>query len=166
MYDSEISKRIIPRRNDELVKWAPAFSCGLKLIDDQHKELVKLVNDMFSHVSGNEAEEHTYFNKVIQEAVKYVKIHFATEEKIMIATKFEGYIDHKRAHDKFVITVAENIKDYQAGKRLTLSSFTRYLKDWVLSHIAVMDKQYFEYFKKIATRKEDGSLSITSADIH
>jgi len=151
--------------NPELITWSSSLSCGIKLIDDQHKGLVELVNDMFNHVTGNVAEEKGYFNKVIQEAVKYVKVHFATEEKIMLATKFVGYPEHKKAHDNFVLAVVANIKDYEAGKRLTLSSFTRFLKEWILSHIAVMDKQYFEYFKKIATRKADGKLSIGLADI-
>jgi hemerythrin len=136
------------------------------LIDDQHKGLVELVNDMFNHATGNSIQEHDYFNIVIQEVVKYVKVHFATEEKIMIATKFSGYAEHKKAHDSFVLAVVNNINDYKAGKRLTLSTFTKFLKEWVLSHIAMMDKQYFEYFKKIATRKADGTLSITSADIN
>jgi len=150
----------------EIITWSDRFSCGIKLIDDQHKGLVELVNDMFNHATGNSIQEHDYFNIVIQEVVKYVKVHFATEEKIMIATKFSGYAEHKKAHDSFVLAVVENINDYKAGKRLTLSTFTKFLKEWVLSHIAMMDKQYFEYFKKIATRKADGTLSITSADIN
>ena len=149
----------------EIVTWSERLSCGIKLIDDQHKGLVELVNDMFNHATGNSIQEQDYFNIVIQEVVKYVKVHFATEEKIMIATNFSGYAEHKKAHDSFILTVVDNINDYKAGKRLTLSTFTKFLKEWVLSHIAMMDKQYFEYFKKIATRKADGKLSITSADI-
>jgi hemerythrin len=156
----------MPREIHELVTWSDRLSCGIKLIDDQHKGLVELVNDMFNHATGNSIQEHDYFNIVIQEVVKYVKVHFATEEKIMIATKFSGYAEHKKAHDSFVLAAVENINDYKAGKRLTLSSFTKFLKEWILSHIAMMDKQYFEYFKKIATRKADGTLSITSADIN
>ena len=151
---------------NELISWSNKFSCGIKLIDDQHKGLVMLVNEMFNHVTGNELQEHDYFNRVINDAVSYVKVHFATEEKLMLATKFDGYAEHKKEHDSFVLAVVENIKDYEAGKRLTLSSFTRFLKDWVLSHIALMDKKYFEYFKKVATRKADGKLSITSADVN
>ena len=151
--------------DSEFVEWTNALSCGIKLIDDQHKGLVDLVNNLFKHITGNEKQEKDYFSQVIQEAVKYVKVHFATEEKIMIATKYSGYAEHKKEHDNFVLAVVNNIRDYEAGKRLTLSTFTRYLKEWILSHIAVMDKKYFEYFKKIATRKEDGKLSITSADI-
>jgi hemerythrin len=150
----------------EWISWSNKLSCGIKLIDEQHKGLVDLVNEMFKHINGNEVQERDYFNRVIQEAVKYVKIHFATEEKIMLATKFAGYAEHKKEHDSFVLAVLNNVKDYEAGKRLTLITFTRFLKEWILSHIAVMDKQYFEYFKTIASRKDDGKLSITSADIH
>ena len=149
----------------ELVKWSGTFSVGVKLIDDQHKGLLNLVNDLFNHVIGDEAAERAYFQKVIQTAVNYVKVHFATEEKIMIATKFPGYAEHKRAHDTFVLTVVDNIRDFEAGKKFTLAAFTKFLKEWVLTHIAILDKQYFEYFKRIATRKADGKLSITSSDV-
>ena len=153
------------KASSELVSWSPSFSVGIKIVDDQHKGLLKLVNDMFNHVIGDEVAERAYFQKVIQEAVKYVKIHFATEEKIMIATKFPGYMEHKKAHDSFVLAVVANIKDYEAGKKLTLATFTRYLKEWVLTHIAVMDKKYFDYFKKIASRGADGRLSINSSNV-
>jgi hemerythrin len=149
----------------ELVKWSSTFSVGVKLIDDQHKGLLNLVNDLFNHVVGDDTEERAYFKTVIQTAVNYVKVHFATEEKIMIATKFPGYAEHKRAHDTFVLTVVDNIRDFEAGRKFTLASFTKFLKEWVLTHIGIMDKQYFEYFKRIATRKADGRLSITSADL-
>jgi hemerythrin len=151
--------------NMELITWSSTFSCGIKLIDDQHKELVDLVNDMFHHSTGDDKEEREYFNKVIQKAVKYIRIHFATEEKIMSAIKYPGFTEHKRAHDLFVLKVIENIQNYKTEKHHTLYSFTKFLKNWVLSHIAVMDKQYFTYIRQIATRKEGNKLSITSADI-
>jgi len=153
------------RGNFELITWSNTFSCGIKLIDDQHKNLVNLVNEMFSHASGDEEREKMYFNRIILEAVKYIKGHFATEEKIMIATKFSGYAEHKRAHDQFIAEVAKNILDFGSGKRLSLYTFTNYLKNWVLSHIAVIDKQYFVYLKKIATLKPDGRISISLEDI-
>jgi hemerythrin len=153
------------KHKDELIKWSHTLSCGIQLIDDQHKGLVNLVNDMFNNITGDHKQEHAYFNKVIQEAVKYVKVHFATEEKIMIATKFGGYPEHKKAHDHFVLTVVDKIKEYQSGNKMTLKSFTKFLREWILSHVAVMDKQYFDYFRKIASRKADGKLSINSDDV-
>jgi hemerythrin len=149
----------------ELVKWASTFSVGVKLIDDQHKELLKLTNDLFNHCVGDEEAERAYFKKVISRAVDYVKVHFSTEEKIMIATKFQGYWEHKREHDAFVLTVVEQVRSFNEGKPFTLLAFTKFLKEWVLTHIAVSDKKYFEYFKKIATRKSNGKLTISQADL-
>jgi hemerythrin len=149
----------------ELVTWSSTFSVGVKLIDDQHKGLLDLVNDMFNHSIDDEEAEREYFKKVIQKAVNYVKVHFATEERIMTATKFPGYAEHKKAHDTFVLTVVENIRNFEAGGKFSLAGFTRFLKEWVLTHIAIMDKQYFSYFKSIASRKGDGRLSINSSDL-
>jgi hemerythrin len=150
---------------EEHVTWSPSYSMGIKLIDDQHKGLLDFVNDLFNHSTGDEAAERFYFTEVIHQAVQYVKEHFQTEEKIMIATKFPGYAEHKKIHDEFTLTVIKSVKDFESGKRLVLEKFARFLKDWVLTHVAVMDVQYAQYFKKIATRKADGKLSITSSDV-
>jgi len=152
-------------QNQNHVTWSESYSMGIKVIDDQHKGLLDFVNDLFSHSTGNEKEEMEYFKKVIQQAVKYIKEHFSTEEKLMLATKFPGYAEHKKIHDEFTLTVVNSVKDFEGGKRLVLEKFAYFLKDWVLSHVAVMDKQYALYFKKIATRNEDGKLTISSANI-
>jgi hemerythrin len=155
---------VLPQSKNH-VSWSNSYSMGVKLIDDQHKGLLDFVNDLFNHASGNEKEERAYFTEVVQQAVQYIKEHFQAEEKLMIGTKFPGYADHKKSHDEFTITVINSVKDFEAGKRLVLEKFAYFLKDWILSHIAVMDKQYADYFKKIATRKADGKLSITKTDI-
>ncbi|MCL2441519.1 MAG: bacteriohemerythrin [Treponema sp.] len=151
-------------KNTNLIDWSNTFMCGIKLIDDQHKGLVDLVNDMFNHVTEDEEQERKYLNKVLDEAVSYIKIHFATEEKIMDATKYKGYIEHKNEHKKFILTVLEHVEKFNSGTRIPIMSFSKFLKDWVLSHIAVVDKQYFVYFREKASQKADGTLSINLAD--
>ena len=148
-----------------VVNWSPTFSVGVNLIDNQHKELLKLTNDLYSHSSSDPESEQAYFKKVIKGAVDYVKVHFSTEEQIMTKTRFPGYAEHKREHDSFILTVLEQVRIFEESKKMPLLNFTNFLKDWVLTHIAISDKQYFEYFKKIATRKSDGTLSISVEDI-
>jgi hemerythrin len=149
----------------EHVTWSASYSIGIKKIDDQHKGLLEIVNDLYSHSTGNERDELAYFRDVIHQAVQYIKEHFATEEKMMIATRFPGYPEHKKAHDEFTLMVVQSVKDFETGKRLVLVKFAHFLKDWVLTHIAVMDVQYATYFRKIATRKADGKLSVTRGDL-
>ena len=153
------------KTSKEYVTWSNSYSMGIKTIDDQHKGLLDFVNDLFNHATGIELDENAYFKEVIQQAVQYVKDHFQTEEKLMIATKFSGYPEHKKAHDEFTLTVVKSVRDFEAGKRLVLEKFAYFLKDWILTHIAVMDMQYAAYFRKIATRKADGKLTISKDDI-
>jgi hemerythrin len=145
----------------EHVKWSNSYSLGIKVIDDQHKGLLEFVNELYNHATGNEADERMYFSMVIHQAVDYIKVHFASEEKILTATKYPGYKEHKKCHDDFTLTVIKSVKDFEAGKRLVLITFSRFLRDWILSHIAVVDRKYAEYFRQIATRGADGKLSIT-----
>jgi len=151
--------------NNNLVTWSKTFSVGIRSMDNQHKELLNLVNDMYNHVIGDEKEENAYFKKVVKKTVSYIKTHFADEEKILKSIKFHGYFDHKRAHDSFILKVVDNVRDYENGKRVNLTSFTHFLREWILTHIAIMDKQYFEYFKKFIARRADKRLSIAAEDI-
>jgi hemerythrin len=147
-----------------LVTWSATYSVGIKLIDDQHKELFNLVNDMYNHVNNDdEEEERAYFQSVIRQVVGYVKKHFATEEIIMKRTKFQGYAGHKKEHDSFILSVVDIIGKFNEGKRVPLISLTHFIKDWILTHIAIMDKQYFERLIKGASRKPNGKPSATQA---
>jgi len=147
-----------------LVTWSATYSVGIKLIDDQHKELFKLVNDMYNHVNNDdEEEERAYFQGVIRQVVDYVKTQFATEEIIMKKTKFQGYAEHKKVHDSFILSVLDIIKKFDEGKRVPLMALTHFIKDWILTHIAIMDKHYFKHLVKAASRKPHGKLSVTQA---
>jgi hemerythrin len=136
-----------------LLTWSSTYYVGVRFIDEQHKFMLAMLNDMYNHVGGDEKAERAYFMDIIDEAVDYVTAHFAAEEKILFATKFPGYLEHKQAHDSFIMTVLENVRDFKAGKKVNFSIFTHFLKDWILSHIAVMDKEYFSLFRKFAAGK-------------
>jgi hemerythrin len=75
---------------ENYVEWSESYSLGIKMIDDQHKGLLDIVNDLYSHSTGNEFEEMLYFKDVIHQSVEYIKNHFQVEEKLLIATKYPG----------------------------------------------------------------------------
>ena len=79
----------------------------------------------------------------------------------MLATNFSDYKEHKAEHDSFTLHVISVVQNYTGNNRLTLLDITKFLKDWVLSHVAISDQKYFVYFRKIAVRGSDGKLKIT-----
>ena len=134
---------------NEMVVWSNTFACGIKILDAQHKILINIINDMFSHVTGSEKDEKDYLFDVVHHITDYIKLNFSTEEKIMLAAKYDGYLKHKKEHDDFILEFIDMVNEYLLGKKLTLFILTKYLKDWILSHISVMDKNYFKYYREI-----------------
>jgi len=132
----------------KLITWSPSYSVGIKIIDDQHKELFKLVNEMYNHIAGNVESERIYFKNIIQRTIEHIRVNFATEEKILLVTKFPNFLEHKSAHESFILTLIGNMKDVENGKKINITAFTHFLRDWILTHIAIMDRQDFDLLRK------------------
>jgi hemerythrin len=132
-----------------VVKWDDAYSVGIELIDDQHKELVRMTNELSLGCQKGGSEAEIYFMKVIQGAVKYVKTHFTTEEIIMDRLKYPEYLEHKKEHEEFVAEVLRDVKAFESGGKLVPLEFAQFLQKWVLNHIAKSDKRYATFFEEL-----------------
>jgi hemerythrin len=44
------------------------------------------------------------------------------------------------------------VKSFKEGKKFVPNNFVRYLKDWILSHIAIMDISYAKYILSLKKR--------------
>ena len=141
-----------------IVQWQGAYSVGIKLIDEQHMELIKLTNKLFvSCLMDQERSKKTFMN-TIHEVVDYVGYHFGTEEKIMERVHYPGMAQHKSEHVEFVEfvrVVLSKVEDYTAGKVRTPLAFVYFLRDWVLNHIAYSDKKMVGY---LVALKRSGAL--------
>jgi hemerythrin len=131
--------------NDILVEWNDNYSVGIDLIDGQHRQLIELTNTLYKGCLAGEESARRYFMETIQSTVDYVKYHFSAEEKLMEHFKYPNLLNHKSQHTGFVLKILEDVKSFQSGKKFVPNTFVRYLKDWILSHIAVMDRQYADY---------------------
>jgi len=130
------------------MKWSRDFECGIKIIDEQHKGLFDMIDEILNHASGNDEEEQAYFARIVDKTVDYTQVHLTTEARIMEKARLPGYEEHKKAHEAFTSTLVENILAFQTDKKIDLKEFGGYLKDWLLNHIAVSDKEYFSHFKE------------------
>ncbi|MDR2404384.1 MAG: bacteriohemerythrin [Spirochaetaceae bacterium] len=138
-----------------LVAWDDRYSVGIRLIDEQHKELVNLTNALYAGCLAGDEAAQKYFLETIHGTVDYVKYHFAAEEKILKNIKYPSIGDHKKQHEGFVKQIFDDVKSFEEGKKFVPNVFVRYLKDWILTHIAVVDRKYAEY---ILNLKKKGLL--------
>ncbi|MDR0402538.1 MAG: bacteriohemerythrin [Treponema sp.] len=134
------------------VVWDDRYSVGIQLIDDQHKKLIELTNDLYDACREGTEAVAAHFREAIHGTVAYVKYHFAAEEKLLEQVKYPDFAVHKKEHESFVIKVLEDVKEFEEGKKFIPNVFVRYLKDWILAHIAVEDKKYAEYILRLKNR--------------
>ena len=141
----------------EFVSWKNVYSIGIRLVDDQHKYLLDLTNDLYASCieGGGAAKER--FRQTVKATVEYVGVHFATEELLMHRINYPDITAHKHEHKMFVQQVLANVKDFESGQVYTPNAFVRFLRDWILEHVAQSDKKFGDYLIQI---KKDGNLRI------
>jgi hemerythrin len=145
--------------NDDLyVEWDGRYEIGIPLIDGQHRELIRLTNELYKACLEGDDAGRELFKVAIKAAVDYVKFHFSAEEKLLENVDYPQILVHKRQHEEFVIKILAETKNFEEGKKFVPNGFVRFLRDWILSHIGVMDKKYAGY---ILNLKRQGKLCET-----
>jgi hemerythrin len=131
------------------IVWTHEYSVEVEEIDNQHKDLLNIVNSLLSCYSGNGIRGKEYFLKIINDAVEHIKFHFATEENIMVETKYPNYNEHKAEHDKMIDNLSALMGD-SVSEKIALDPLViaLNLKDWFLGHIPEHDIKAKEYFKR------------------
>ena len=140
-----------------LITWENKYNLGIPVIDEQHKKLLDLCNELHKGLllyrSNEGAGWQTALSSTVREAVQYTKFHFDTEEKILAAVGYKNLAHHKQCHAEFVNTLTQILLTFQDATLQTAFDFCTYLKEWVLTHISYEDRLYvqcvFDYHQKI-----------------
>ena len=131
---------------EDLIKWSKEYSVGIEHFDDEHKVLIKLINDLNDAMLDGKSK--SVIGKIITELLEYTEFHFGKEEKEMIDIKYPGYDEQKKMHTIFINKIKEFKNEFESGEALLSLKIIEFLKDWLLTHIVKVDKKYKEYFNE------------------
>jgi hemerythrin len=109
-------------------------------IDQQHRELVNMLNRLNDAVKNYESRKDIY--QIIDEVISYTKLHFATEERLMVNSGYPEIKDHKIKHKELImdaLRLKEKL-DY-VGENMFMEWFNHWPFGRVLAHIQYADKQ-------------------------
>jgi len=83
----------------EIIIWNDKYLTGIEIIDSQHKNIFKCVNNLFDAIEKLEIKEELL--EKIRCIDFYTTEHFDTEEKYMLELNYPGYLEHKKTHEEF-----------------------------------------------------------------
>jgi len=126
-----------------LIMWNDIYSVHIKEIDDQHKKLIKMVNELNSAMGLGKGRE--IMGSILAGLIDYTKSHFGTEEELMQKYLYPGYLSHKANHDALTKQVINIMNAFQEGKSIVTIEVMNFLKDWLVNHIQNADQKYAPY---------------------
>jgi methyl-accepting chemotaxis protein len=143
---TEISTARIP----ELMRWDSSLQLGIGQIDDQHKQLVTMINDL--HRAMKQRQTMATMSGILERLVSYTVYHFGNEEKLFQKHGYPEYDQHKKIHETLVGKVVEFKTKIDRGDSTISMELMDFLKDWLVTHIKGTDKKYVPFLQEKGVR--------------
>lgn len=130
----------------EMLQWKDEYSTGVPEMDEQHKELINIINKLSEGLNSGEGSD--YIGEVLLMLANYVLTHFESEEKFMQEIGFPKLEEHRKIHVKFAQDFLGFSDAYQEGETDISGELSEKLKDWLINHIAGADQEYGKFSKE------------------
>lgn len=122
-----------------LLEWSEALSVGFEEIDDDHKKLIGMVNELNDAVAAGRAAD--VVGEVLEDLISYTAWHFRHEERLMQTHGYPGYSAHKAQHEELVDAATALQAKFVNGDPDVASTLLPFLKDWLTNHILGTDRK-------------------------
>lgn len=130
-----------------IFEWKEEYSVGVGKMDDHHKRIIVLINELAEGLKNNEGVIRKF-----QDLGKFVIVHFDEEEKLMEEKNYEGLKTHKIIHQNLLKKLSF-FEAEVANNRVDEEELMTFLKMWLTSHIMGIDKKYSEAFGVLPPKK-------------
>ena len=128
------------------VEWSEVLSVGVPSVDEDHKKLVSLVNELFSSCFVGVGDEA--LSAVLGRLIDYTQYHFAREEEFLRSRESPALASHADEHHK----LTEQVMAIAAKGPAALSDdVLLFLRDWLTHHILETDKASFAPYRHEGT---------------
>ena len=130
----------------KLIEWEDSLMVHIPLIDAQHQQLVKLINQL--HRSMKKGKSRAIVGETLQGMIEYTTMHFKTEEELMESCEYPRFKEHQAIHEKLVEKVLDYQQRFQNNESFIAMDVMEFLKDWLINHIKGTDSEYAPHLRE------------------
>jgi len=128
-----------------LIRWSQNLSVGIDSIDEQHKVLVGLINELYKQMHSGLGKDAV--GSTLGRLVDYTANHFKYEEKLFKEHNYSEQSGHKELHSTLVGQVVQFQQEYTRGEKDVSLELMEFLKEWLLTHIKKTDMAYSSFLR-------------------
>lgn len=129
-----------------LYDWKDTYSVGIESIDNDHKGLFNLINQLFEAMRQGKAKE--IISEIMLKLSSYIRTHFKREELYFKTTNYPDCETHIQQHEHFIEKINEMKKQLDSGNQKVSVDLIKFLSEWLINHIMISDKKYMAHLKK------------------
>ncbi len=120
-----------------VLEWKSEFSVGNAAIDDEHRQLIELINQI--HAGIREGADRDQLVAGLGEIFAQISAHFALEEKVMRDAVYDGYESHKDDHETLLDQLADIIDNVELSGNYDGQALLSVLDPWFSEHFRTHD---------------------------
>jgi hemerythrin len=128
-----------------LAIWNDSLLTSNDLVDEQHRELYQLVNDL--HNAIVKGQDNSILLPTVDKLIKYTVEHFREEECLMKEVDYPGFEAHKHQHEELTRKVKEQVENYRTGKSVLAISLSSFMTKWLQHHVRQEDYAVVNYIR-------------------
>lgn len=133
------------------IDWTDDMSVGIKQFNDDHKDLIKFLNDLHAGLISKVGISQMSY--ILDGLIDYTVKHFKNEERYMVKYSYPQYEKHRAEHEGLLRKVEEFKGRLESGETSFSVELMGFLKKWLVEHIQGSDMEYKEFFKQFAKKK-------------
>lgn len=138
--------------------WTSQMSVGIEQIDEDHKVLIALLNDL----SDSIFEAHD-IDETIEQLLDYTNYHFRREEAEMAALGYPHLEEHRRVHQHLAAKVQNFAEQWRnGGDAKVVQALLEFLRTWLVDHIMQNDAEVQAYIRAKGQAVDDSTEKRTS----
>ncbi|MCB4358229.1 bacteriohemerythrin [Quatrionicoccus australiensis] len=136
---------VVPSTQSDWVRWEGSLSVGIDVIDEHHRYLFDLTNDLFEIVSQKRGASEVA--RVLKALSQYAQVHFRAEERMMAHYGYAAIAVQQHQHHAFEDRLQGFYEELHNNPLTAQFEVLIYLRNWLVRHIVQEDAGLYELVK-------------------
>lgn len=129
-------------RESNWVIWDESLSIGIDVIDEHHRYLFELTNELYDVVKKKRSIREVA--RIIKALDHYAQIHFRAEERMMAYYGYERFEHQQYQHKRFEERLRDFYEQLHDNPMTARYDTLVHLRSWLVHHIRIEDSQLKE----------------------